>query len=121
MTSIYTRYFVQGDNSLGIEYVNFGSNYIEDISYYLNEKYLSHTVIEKYLLWNQDIELKRPLYIENTRLYNKQASIISELYDRVPLDDCSTDWSTFSDDEMKELFREETDVWGEPNPFVETA
>ena len=28
--------------------------------------------------------------------------VVTELYDRVPLDDCSTDWSTFTDDELKE-------------------
>lgn len=101
-SNIFTRYYVQGDNSLGIEYVNFGHNYLEDISHFLNEKYLSSELIFKYKLWQTDVELKRPIYIENTRNYNKQLSIISELYDRVPLDDCSTNWSTFSDDELRE-------------------
>ena len=101
-SSIFTRYYVQGEDSLGIQYVNFGSNYIEDLSYFLNEKYLSKELIQKYKLWNQDLELKRTDYIENTRLYNKQASVISELYDRVPLDDCSTDWSTFEDNKLLE-------------------
>lgn len=87
-SNIFTRYYVQGDNSLGIEYVNFGHNYLEDISHFLNEKYLSSELIFKYKLWQADVELKRPIYIENTRNYNKQLSIISELYDRVPLDDC---------------------------------
>ena len=101
-SSIYTRYYVQGSDSLGITYVNFGSNYIEDISYYMNEKYMSKELIEKYKLWVSDVELYRTQYIEQTRLYNKQMSVISELHNRVPLDDCSTDWSTFPDDKLKE-------------------
>lgn len=100
--NIFTRYYVQGSDDLGIIYVNFGNNYIENIDYFLNEKYLSKELIDKYLLWKNDVEIARNIYIENTRLYNKQQSIISELKNRVPLDDCSTDWSTFTDAELLE-------------------
>lgn len=101
-TNIFTRYYVQGSNELGIEYVNFGHNYIENLENYLNERYLSKEVIAKYKLWSQDVESNRNNYIENTRLYNKQYAKISELTNKVPLDDCSTDWSSFSDDKLKE-------------------
>lgn len=99
---MYTRYYVQGADDLGITYVNFGSNYIENIDYYLNEKYFSPLLIIKYKLWKEDYEEARILYIEATRQYNEQMKVVTELYDRVPLDDCSTDWSTFTDDELKE-------------------
>lgn len=101
-SNIYTRYYVQGADDLGITYVNFGSNYIENIDYYLNEKYFSPLLITKYKLWKEDYEEARILYIEATRQYNEQMKVVTELYDRVPLDDCSTDWSTFTDDELKE-------------------
>lgn len=101
-SNMYTRYYVQGADDLGIAYVNFGSNYIENIDYYLNEKYFSPLLIVKYKLWKKDYEEARILYIEATRQYNEQMKVITELYDRVPLDDCSTDWSTFTDDELKE-------------------
>lgn len=101
-SSIFTRYYVQGSDDLGITYVNFGDNYIEDVSYFLNEKYLSEELIEKYKLWSSDCEFYRTQYIEQTRLYNKQMNVISELHNRVPLDDCSTDWSTFEDDKLLE-------------------
>ena len=101
-TNIFTRYCVQGSNDLGIEYVNFGHNYIENLENYLNERYLSSEVIAKYKLWSQDVESNRNNYIENTRLYNKQYAKISELTNKVPLDDCSTDWSSFGDDKLKE-------------------
>lgn len=101
-SKMFTRYYAQGSNNLGISYVNFGSNYIENIDYYLNEKYFSSTFIQKYNLWKQDMESCRIDYIEATRKYNQQMKVITELYDRVPLDDCSTNWSTFTDDELKE-------------------
>lgn len=101
-TSVYTRYTVQGADALGIRYVNFGSNTIEDISYYLNTKYLPLELIEKYKLWLNDVENKRPDYIELTRNYNSQLEIISELKTRLPLDDCSTNWDSFSLEELNE-------------------
>lgn len=101
-STLFTRYYVQGADDLGITYVNFGSNYIENIDYYLNEKYFSPLLITKYKLWKEDYEEARVLYIEATRKYNEQMKVVTELYDRVPLDDCSTDWSTFTDDELKE-------------------
>lgn len=101
-SNMYTRYYVQGADDLGISYVNFGSNYIENIDYYLNEKYFSPLLIVKYKLWKKDYEEARILYIEATRQYNEQMKVVTELYDRVPLDDCSTNWSTFTDDELKE-------------------
>lgn len=101
--NIYTRYSVYGSDNLGIQYVNFGSNIIENISgYFLNEKYMPADLIEKYSLWQNDVEKNRTAYIESTRRYNEQLKIISELHDRVPLDDCSTDWSTFPDDRLLE-------------------
>lgn len=101
-STLFTRYYVQGADDLGITYVNFGSNYIENIDYYLNEKYFSPLLIVKYKLWKKDYEEARILYIEATRQYNEQMKVVTELYDRVPLDDCSTDWSTFTDDELKQ-------------------
>lgn len=101
-SALFTRYYVQGADDLGITYVNFGSNYIENIDYYLNEKYFSPLLIIKYKLWKEDYEEARILYIEATRQYNEQMKVVTELYNRVPLDDCSTDWSTFTDDELKE-------------------
>ena len=100
--NVFTRYRVYGSDDLSITYVNFGSNIIENIDYFLTEKWLSASVIEKYKIWQSDVEIQRPLYIEQTRLYNKQMNVISELRNRVPLDDTSTDWSTFPDDKLLE-------------------
>lgn len=101
--NFFTRLYVQGEDELGITYVNFGNNYIENINHFLNEKYLNASLIEKYKLWESDVEIYRPQYIECTKKYNEQQAIISELHNRVPLDDCSTDWSTFPDDKLLEV------------------
>lgn len=100
--NFFTRVYVQGEDGLGINYVNFGDNYIENLDYFLNEKYMSDGLIEKYKLWRDDVETYRALYIDHTKKYNEQQAIISELYNRVPLDGCSTDWSTFPDDKLLE-------------------
>ena len=100
--SIFTRYYVNGDDDLGITYVNFGRDDIEDLHYFMNEKYMSASLIEKYKLWLVDVESYRLKYITATRNYNKQMNVITELYNRQPIDDCSTDWSTFSDDDLIE-------------------
>ena len=100
--NIFTVYTVTGSDDLGVTYVNGGTNEIENIDYFLNEKYLSADVIRKYKIWRDDLETYRPQYIENTRLYNTQLDVISELRNRLPLDDCSTDWSTFEDEALFE-------------------
>ena len=101
-SNLFTRYIVNGGNNLNILQVNFGSNFIEDLNYYMNEKFMSKELIRKYQLWLNDVETKRPDYIEQTILFNKQMNIINELKNRLPLDDCSTDWSTFPDDKLLE-------------------
>lgn len=99
--NFFTRYTVYGSNSLGIEYVNFGTNRIENLTYFLSEKYMGTSLITKYKTWYDDVEVIRPLYIEETKKYNEQQKVIDELINRLPLDDCSTDWSTFPDDKLQ--------------------
>lgn len=96
----YTKYYVTGGEDLGIEFVNFGHQWIENIEYFLNTKYLKEELIDKYKLWQEDVEKIRPFYIEETKKYNEQLYVVSELYDRVPLDGCSEDWSKFEDEEL---------------------
>ena len=98
--SIYTRYRVAGADNLSIAPVNFGSDLIEDLSYFLNTRYMSEELIAKYNSWRSDTELKRYEYMEHTRNYNLLLGRLTELLDRVPLDDCSTQWSSFSDEKL---------------------
>ena len=100
--SIYTRCRVYGADDLSIRYVNFGLDKIENIDYFLNTKYLPENLINKYKLWKSDVEEKRPDYIELSRKYNEQLEVISELKNRLPLDDCSTNWDSFSKEELEQ-------------------
>lgn len=101
-SSIFTRFNVRGGDDLNIRYINFGLDQIENIEYFLNTKYLPEELIEKYKLWLSDVENVRYDYIDLSRKYNEQLEIISELKDRVPLDACSTDWDSFSLDELQQ-------------------
>lgn len=100
--SIYTRCRAYGADDLSIRYVNFGLDKIENIDYFLNTKYLPESLINKYKLWKSDVEEKRPDYIELSRKYNEQLEVISELKNRLPLDDCSTNWDSFSKEELEQ-------------------
>lgn len=94
--NIYTRYTVAGADNLGISYVNFGSNQIEYLhDHFLNQKFLSKELIVKYKKWRDYVESIRPNYITLSKQYNAKQDVISELKNRVPLDGCSTDWSTY--------------------------
>lgn len=101
-SSIFTRLNVRGGDDLTIRYINFGLDLIENIEYFLNTKYLPEELIEKYKLWLSDVESARYDYIDLSRKYNEQLEIISELKDRVPLDACSTDWDSFSLEELQQ-------------------
>lgn len=98
--SIYTRYHVYGSDNLSIEQVNFGSTDISNLSYYMNTKNFSPETITKYKEWYSDMKSSRYLYADLSRKYNEYLSKISDVKDRVPLDDCSTEWFKFEDDEL---------------------
>ena len=97
---LYTGFTVEGDEKLGISYVNFGTNTIYDISHFLSTRYLEQTLIDKYKAWCEYQESKRQAYIDLSKQYNSFLKTLTELKDRVPIDDCQTDWKTFEDDDL---------------------
>lgn len=97
---IYTVYNVNGGDGLTILYTNFGTNKIEDISYFLTTKYMSQELIDKYIYWRDYRENRRPEYIDLSKQYNAQLEVVSELKNRVPSAGCQTDWTQISDDEL---------------------
>lgn len=103
--SVYTRFRVAGGDSLGIESVNFGSNYIEDLSYFMREPYVTHEFADKYSQWKNLYEEKRKEYREATLKYNQALTDQTEVNMRVPNDGCKTDWSTFKNKELKNLIK----------------
>lgn len=91
---LVTKYYVYGTD-YDIAYVNFGSNYIEDISYFLNEKYMPQTLITKYKRWQEFRNEKRNDYVELTRMYNATIKDRDEIKYRVP--DVGLDHVQFED------------------------
>lgn len=108
-----TRLYVYGNDDLGIEYVNFGLPYIEDLTYKMNSVdsngnriYVSDVLAEKYNSFVQTRESNRDIYISLTKSYNKKLSEINEIKYREPNDDLKTDWGTFSLDDLNDTLNE---------------
>lgn len=102
--NVFTRFHVYGSDDLSIQGINFGSRDIEDLSWFCNEKYMSSDLIEKYKLWQKDVEDCRDKCVSYSRQIAELTNVATEINDRVPLDDCSTEWYTFTDDELKEAY-----------------
>jgi hypothetical protein len=102
-----TRLYVTGADDLDISLVNFGQNYIEDLSYKMNIKdvngnriYVDDTLASKYQQYIEDKESYREAYIFYSKEYERILKEIDEIKYRVPVDDLKTDWGTFSQEEL---------------------
>lgn len=105
--SLATRLYVTGADDLTIERVNFGSNYVDDITYKLNVRdsngnrvYVSDALAQKYTEYIAYREQQRLLYIDLSKQYEEYAKQISDIENRLPNDDLKTDWGTFSLEEL---------------------
>lgn len=104
---LVTRLYVYGSDDLNISQVNFGEEYIEDLTYIVNSKdsdgnriYVSDELAEKYLQFKQYQEENREEYITLTKEYNGYIKEIDELKYRVPNDSLSTNWGSYTEDEL---------------------
>ena len=100
---LYTQFTVENSEGLGIASVNFGQRDIDDISYFLNTKYLSQELIDKYKVYLAYRETRRNEYVQLSRDYNAKLDEVTELKTRVPSGMYNTDqYGTFSDDELQQ-------------------
>lgn len=100
---LYTVFHVQGDEELQITEVNFGEDYITDISYFMNKNHFSDEMVEKYNNWVNYRNGRRSDYKEASIIYRDYLDIASEIYDRVPIDNISgKQYSTMSYEELEE-------------------
>lgn len=93
--SVFTQFTVTGDDDLDIRAVNFNERWIQDLSFFMNEKYMSSELIEKLKAWITYREKKRPDFIE---LSSKGADLESKIQDithRAPNDGCN--WEQWDD------------------------
>lgn len=102
-----TRLKVSGGDGLSIRNVNFGSDYITDISYKLNAVgtdgnriYVSDDLASRYSEYEDYVARRRETQITYMKRYEDIAEQIDELDNRVPNDSLKTDWGTFSQDEL---------------------
>ena len=100
--SLYTRFRVSGkDSNQNIfEYINFGSAFLDNISYLLESKMLADETTEKYKIYQEFRESKRNDYasIIKQRLANNEK--ISSLENLMPVDEVSKNWRTLTDEEL---------------------
>ncbi len=105
--NLVTRLYVTGADDLSIEQVNFGLDYIDDLSYKMNAVdenghriYVADDLAQKYLSYIERRELLRSEYIQLSKNYSNYEKQINEIKYRVPLDDLKTDWGTFTEAEL---------------------
>lgn len=103
--NIFTKFKIAGQDNLGIEQFNGGSNYIIYLSdYWLNERYLSVSTIEKYQVWSDFCKSNRYAYANLSRKWNGLQDEITELYDRLPISDVNPEnWSKLDITELESL------------------
>ena len=100
---IYTRYAVYGDSELDIRQVNFGEEYVVDLSYYMTTSYVSQDIIDKYKSYLTQVESYRTTYMNASKYVAKFNEEISELTNRIPLDDLNLDWDEMELEKLESL------------------
>ena len=100
---IRTAFYVEGGDDLTPIEANFGSNEIWDLSYYMNLQHFAQATIDKYNAWLEYRETQRQPYMDLAVQYRDQLEVVSELYDRVPVDSSdNTQYGTMTDEELLE-------------------
>lgn len=98
---LYTRYYVTGaSDQATISYVNFGSSYIENLSY-LMEYQVSEETAEKYADYIAYKESRREDYTETIREYLGIQQQIDAIYNQIPIDECSTSWNSYTTEDLE--------------------
>lgn len=101
----YTVYHVangSGDDNIDIKEANFGTDEIEDISYFLNRKHFDQTLIDKYNEWFEERENRRQDYMDLSVQYRDALDTANEIKSRVPVDSAnSTQYSSFTVEELE--------------------
>lgn len=98
---LYTVFHVQGAEELDFTEANFGEDWIEDISYFLNTNHFSQEFIDKYNAWLQLREQKRPEYMQLSVDFRNQTDTVNEINYRVPTDAADGDqYKTMTEEEL---------------------
>ena len=108
--SIFTRFKVSGGEDLSIKQVNYGTDIIEDLSYFMNYRdsngkrlYVTDDLYKKYQKYLKYREDNRDTFISLSDQINKLNEEIKEIMYRVPNDGLKTDWNTYTTEELTNL------------------
>ena len=102
--SLVTQFYVEGLEEYYIDAANYGTNVIEDLTYFCKEPYMDATLQEKYKAWQEYREAHRDEYCNLSKEYNKNLEVLAELMNRVPVDSAQTSWFGKKVDDLKEAY-----------------
>lgn len=102
--SLVTQFYVEGLEEYYIDAANYGTNVIEDLTYFCKEPYMDATLQEKYKAWQEYREAHRDEYCNLSKEYNKNLEVLTELMNRVPVDSTQTSWFGKKVDDLKEAY-----------------
>lgn len=99
----YNRFRVYGNNSSEslIEYINYGSNKIENLNYAFETRMLDESTKEKYYAYKEFVDSNREEYANYTKLFLQLSEERSNLYDLVPVEEADVLFTNVSDDELE--------------------
>lgn len=100
---LYTVFHVQGAEELDFTEANFGEDWIEDISYFMEVpgKHFSEDFIQKYEDWQNLRAKKRPEYMQLSVDFRNQTDTVNEINYRVPTDAADGDqYKTMTEEEL---------------------
>lgn len=102
--SLITQFYVKGLDGYNIDAVNIGNSLITDLTYFMKEPYMSENMVQNY----SDYLANRELWRKKYRDYAKYTAILTdkmkELQNRVPVDSASTDYFSFSMDDLQSAY-----------------
>lgn len=98
---LFTVFHVKGAEELDFTEANFGEDWIEDISYFMNTNHFSQEFIERYNDWLSLRERKRPEYMQLSVDFRNQTDTVNEINYRVPTDAADGDqYKTMTEEEL---------------------
>lgn len=98
----YTQFQVAGGNDeTTISYVNFGSETIENLSYYIANGQLSPDYLDRYNSYVEYRESRRDEYADTVRQYLILQQKIDVIHQQIPIDECATRWSSYTTEELE--------------------
>lgn len=97
-----TQFQVAGGNDEAtISYVNFGSDLIENLSYYIANGQLSPDYLDRYNSYIEYRESRRDEYADTVRQYLILQQKIDVIHQQIPIDECATRWSSYTTEELE--------------------